>query len=113
MRIKRGRAHIKRRKNILKQTKGYRWGRKSKIKLAKTALLKAGVYAYRDRRAKKRAARALWHVRLNAATRELGLNYSTLINKLNKAKIKIDRKSLANLASAYPAVFAKIVEKVK
>ncbi len=113
MRIKRGRAHIKRRKNILKWTKGYRWGRKSKIKLAKTAMLKAGVYAYRDRRNKKRAAKALWHIRINAASRPLGASYSVLMNKLRKAKIKIDQKSLSDLALNYPAVFSKIIEKVK
>lgn len=113
MRIKRGRAHIKRRKNILKLTKGYRWGRKSKIKLAKTAVLKAGVYAYRDRRNKKRAAKALWHIRINAASRPLGLTYSALVDKLKKAKVKIDQKSLVNLALNYPAIFSQVVERVK
>ena len=113
MRIKRGRAHIKHRKSILKWTKGYRWGRKSKIKLAKTAMFKAGVNAYRDRRNKKRAAKATWHIRINAAARPLGATYSVLKNKLTKANIKLDQKSLATLAKDYPAIFAKIVEKVK
>ena len=75
-RVKRGVIHSKNRRNILKQTKGYKWGRKKLIKLAKTAVNKAGAYAYRDRRAKKRTARALWQVQINAAAREHGLSYS-------------------------------------
>ena len=105
--------HSKRRKNVLKQTKGFRWGRKKLIKVAKTAVLKAGSYAYRDRRAKKRTARALWQVQLNAAVREHGLSYSKFIAGLKKAKIEMDRKVLASLAQKHPTVFAKIVEKVK
>ena len=112
-RVKRGVMHNKRRKNVLKQTKGFRWGRKKLIKVAKTAVLKAGAYAYRDRRAKKRSARALWQVQLNAAVREYGLSYSKFIAGLKKAKIEMDRKVLASLAQKHPAVFAKIVEKVK
>ena len=112
-RVKRGVMHSKRRKNVLKQTKGFRWGRKKLIKVAKTAVLKAGSYAYRDRRAKKRTARALWQVQLNAAVREHGLSYSKFIAGLKKAKIEMDRKVLASLAQKHPAVFAKIVEKVK
>jgi len=112
-RVKRGVMHSKRRKNILKQTKGFRWGRKKLIKVAKTAVLKAGAYAYRDRRAKKRTARALWQIQLNAAVREYGLSYSRFIAGLKSAKIEMDRKVLAQLAQQQPAVFAKIVEKVK
>ena len=112
-RVKRGVMHSKRRKNVLKQTKGFRWGRKKLIKVAKTAVLKAGSYAYRDRRAKKRTARALWQVQLNAAVGEHGLSYSKFIAGLKKAKIEMDRKVLASLAQKHPAVFAKIVEKVK
>jgi len=112
-RVKRGVMHSKRRKNVLKQTKGFRWGRKKLIKVAKTAVLKAGAYAYRDRRAKKRSARALWQVQLNAAVREYGLSYSKFIAGLKKARIEMDRKVLAILAQKHPAVFAKIVEKVK
>ena len=112
-RVKRGVMHSKRRKNVLKQTKGFRWGRKKLIKVAKTAVLKAGSYAYRDRRAKKRTARALWQVQLNAAVREHGLSYSKFIAGLKKAKIEMDRKVLASLAQKHPTVFAKIVEKVK
>ena len=72
-RVKRGTQHVKRRKNLLKRVKGFKWGRKSKIRLARPAMLKAGVYAFRDRRAKKRVFRALWTVKLNAALREYGI----------------------------------------
>lgn len=112
-RVKRGKQHLKRRKNLLKQTKGYRWGRKSKIKLARTAMLKAGVYAYRDRRTKKRIARQLWQVKISAASRANGLSYSKLAGALRKAKIDLDRKILADLAENHSTVFAKIVEAVK
>ncbi len=109
MRVKRGTSHIKRRSNILKQTKGYRWGRKSKIKLARPAILKAGVYAFRDRRNKKRAIKKLWHIHINAAARAVGTKYSALRFKLRQANIKLDQKILAELAAHYPAVFAKLV----
>jgi len=112
-RVKRGVMHAKRRKNILKQTKGYRWGRKKLIKVAQTATMKAGAYAYRDRRAKKRSARALWQIQLNAAAREHGLSYSKLIAGLKKNKIELDRKVLAQLAQKEPKAFAKIIEKIK
>jgi large subunit ribosomal protein L20 len=112
-RVKRGKNHLKKRKNLLRQTKGYKWGRKSKIKLAKVAVLKAGSYAYRDRRAKKRVARQLWQVKIGAASREGGLSYSKLLGALHKAKIDLDRKILADLAENHPTVFAKITEAVK
>lgn len=112
-RVKRGVMHSKRRKNVLKQTKGFRWGRKKLIKVAKTAAVKAGAYAYRDRRTKKRTARALWQVQLNAAVRQHGLSYSRFIAGLKQAKIEMDRKVLAELAEKHPNVFAKIVEKIK
>lgn len=113
MRIKRGKAHLKRRKNLLRQTKGYRWGRKSKIKLAHTAVLKAGVNAYRGRKEKKREFRRLWNIKINAAARENGLTYSKLIHALKVAKVNLDRKSLANLAEHEPKAFAEIVKAVK
>jgi large subunit ribosomal protein L20 len=113
MRIKRGTAHVKRRKNLLKQTKGFRWGRKSKIKLAKTAALKAGVHAYRGRKEKKREYRRLWNIKINAAAREHGLSYSKFIFALKKANINLDRKSLANLAEHDPKVFEEIVKTIK
>ncbi|MBU1037052.1 50S ribosomal protein L20 [Patescibacteria group bacterium] len=112
-RVKRGRAHIKRRKNILKQAKGYKWGRKKKIKLAKPAIKKAGVYAYRDRRTKKRLRRRLWQIQLNAAVRAHGLSYSKFIHGLKTKKIELDRKILAELAQNHPQVFENIVKKVK
>ena len=112
-RVKGGMLHAKHRRNILKCTKGYRWGRKSKLKLAKTAVKKAGQYAFAGRRTKKRLARGLWNVKINASTRELGLSYSQLISKLKKAGIALDRKILSQLAEKYPNTFAKLVEEVK
>jgi len=108
-RVKRGKTHLKRRKKILKQTKGYKWGRKSKIKLAKTALLKAGAYAWRDRRAKKRAFRRLWLIKINAACRTYGLSYSKFIHLLKTKNIEIDRKILSQIAENYPETFEKII----
>ncbi|MFA4936931.1 MAG: 50S ribosomal protein L20 [Patescibacteria group bacterium] len=112
-RVKRGVMHAKRVRNILKRTKGYRWGRKSKIKLAKVASRKAGVYAYRDRRNRKREFRKLWTIRLNAAVREHGLTYSQFINLLKKAKVTLNRKVLSELAAEHPIIFSKVVEMVK
>ena len=112
-RVKRGTQHTKSRKNILEKTKGMMWGRKSKIRLARPAMLKAGVYAYRDRRNKKRDFRRLWQVRINAAVRPLGLSYSRFINKLKIANVALDRKILSTLAKDHPEVFEKVVEKVK
>ncbi|MDD5251674.1 MAG: 50S ribosomal protein L20 [Patescibacteria group bacterium] len=112
-RVKRGKAHLKRRKNILAQTKGYMWGRKSKVKLAKVAILKAGKNAYRDRRRKKRDMRSLWQIRINAAARENGLSYSRLIDALKKAGIVIDRKIMSQLAAEHPAIFAEVVKATK
>lgn len=112
-RVKRGVIHTKNRKNILKKAKSYKWGRKKLIKLAKTAVTKAGAYSYRDRKVKKRVNRQLWQVQLNAAVREYGLSYSKFIAGLKKAKIELDRKVLAEIAQKQPKVFAKIVEKIK
>lgn len=112
-RVKRGTHRIKRRRNILARTKGFMWGRKSKITLAKTAATKAGAYAYRDRRTKKRNFRALWQIRINAAARTEGISYSKLMGALKKKKISLDRKILSEIAAKHPAVFAKIVSMVK
>lgn len=112
-RVKRGTQHVKRRNNLLARVKGFSWGRKSKIRLARTAMLKAGVYAFRDRRAKKRTFRNLWTIKINAAVRELGTTYSVFIANLKKANIALDRKVLAVLAEKNPKVFAKIVEAAK
>jgi len=111
-RVKRGVQHSKHRRNILKATKGYMWGRKSKIKLAKTAVLKAGVNAYRDRRLKKRDQRGFWILRINAALRENGLTYSKFIDKLKKAGVTLDRKVLSEIAANHPDVFKKIIASV-
>ena len=112
-RVKRGTMAHKRRKNIIKQAKGFKWGRKSKYKLAKDALKHAWTYAYRDRKVKKRDFRRLWNIKINAATREKDITYSQFINKLKKAKIELDRKILAHLAEEKPEIFDKIIEKVK
>jgi large subunit ribosomal protein L20 len=112
-RVKRGVIHTKTRRNVLKKAKGYKWGRKKLIKLARTATTKAGAYAHRDRRVKKRTARALWLIQLNAAVRKDGLTYSKFIGGLKKAKIDLDRKVLSELGKKHPAVLKSIVEKVK
>jgi large subunit ribosomal protein L20 len=112
-RVKRGTIAHKRRKNVLKKTKGFRWGRKSKYRQAKEALQKAGTYAYRDRRVKKREARKLWQTQINNACRQNGLNYSRFLNKIRKNKIELDRKVLAQLAKEQPETFKKIIEKIK
>lgn len=112
-RVKRGKTHLKRRKNILSQTKGYMWGRKSKMRAAKVAILKAGVHAYRDRRLKKRVMRGLWLIRINAAARQCGLTYSRLMNGLKKADIGLDRKVLSELAVKHPNVFKAVTKSAK
>jgi large subunit ribosomal protein L20 len=112
-RVKRAMNHIKRRKSLLSKAKGYMWGRKSKLRLARVAVLKAGVYAYRDRRTKKRDFRRLWQVRINAAVRKYGLTYSRFICLLKEKKIELDRKILSGIAMHHPAVFEQFVEFVK
>ena len=97
----------------MKKAKGYKWGRKSSIRLAKTAVTKAGARAHFDRRKKKGVNRRLWQVRLNAAVREHGLSYSKFINLLKKNKIELDRKVLSEIAQKYPKVFQAIVEQLK
>ncbi len=104
---------MKRRKSLMEKTKGMMWGRKSKIRLARPAMLKAGVNAFRDRRNKKRINRRLWAVRLNAALRPLGMSYSRFIDGLKKAGIILDRKVLSQIAQKNEAVFKQIVEKTK
>lgn len=111
-RVKRGTIANKRRKNLLKHTKGFRYGRKTKYRLAKEALLHAWTHAFRDRRSKKREVRRLWQVKINAAVRKYNLTYSKFIKILKDKKIALDRKILAELAEKHPAVFKKIVEEV-
>jgi len=112
-RIKRGVMAHKRRKKVIKKAKGFLGARSKKYTAAKEALFKAGAYAFRDRRAKKRTMRQLWDIRLNAAVRKYGTNYSKFIHALKLSKIEIDRKVLSDLAMNNPEVFAKIVEKAK
>ena len=103
----------KRHKKVLKQAKGYRGSRSRTFKVANQAVNRAGQYAYRDRRQKKRVFRSLWIVRINAAARENGLSYSKLMSGLNKANIELDRKTLADIAVNDKEAFALIVEEVK
>lgn len=112
-RVKRGVTARARHKKVLEQAKGFRGRRKNVYRVAKQAVMKAGQYAYRDRRTKKREFRALWIIRINAAARELGMTYSTLINGLKKAAIEVDRKVLADLAVYDKAAFAQIAEQAK
>jgi len=112
-RVKRGTTHVKKRRKLLKKVKGYKWGRKKLIRLAKTATTKAGAHAYIDRKKKKRTNRGLWQIKINAFVREHGLSYSAFINKLKTSKIELDRKVLADLAVNNKKVFAKIIEQIK
>jgi len=112
-RVKRGVAASKRRKNVLKDAKGYRWRRSKAYAAAKQAVIKAGRYAIRDRRTKKRTARRLWITRLNIALREIGMKYSPFIKILSDKKIEVDRKVLSQMAVENPEVFQKFVENVK
>ena len=112
-RVKRGVTARARHKKILALAKGFRGRRKNVFRIAKQAVMKAGQYAYRDRRAKKREFRRLWIARINAGSRALGLTYSKFIAGIKKASIEIDRKVLADMAVNDPAAFASIVEKAK
>jgi large subunit ribosomal protein L20 len=112
-RVKRGVTARARHKKVLAQAKGFRGRRKNVYRIAKQAVMKAGQYAYRDRRTRKRVFRALWITRINAAARELGLTYSTFMNGLKKAAIEIDRKVLADLAVFDKPAFAVIAEQAR
>lgn len=112
-RVKRGVVAKARHKKVLQQAKGFRGRRKNVFRVAKQAVMKAGQYAYRDRRAKKREFRALWIIRINAAARSCGMTYSTLINGLKKASVEIDRKVLADVAYHDPVAFEKIAEQAR
>ena len=109
-RVKRGTLKNKRRKNILAQTKGYRFGRSTKTRMAKDAIHHAGASAFRDRKTKKRLARRLFTLRINAASREHGFSYSKLIGALKKKNVGLDRKSLSTLAKDHPEVFARLTK---
>ena len=112
-RVKRGVQSKKRHKKILKQAKGYRGARSRTFKVAKQAVQRAGQYAYRDRRQRKRQFRSLWITRINAQSRENGLSYSDLINGLKKAQIDLDRRILADLAVHDKPAFAEVVGQAK
>lgn len=112
-RVKRGVTARARHKKVLDAAKGYR-GRRSKVfRIAKEAVMKAGQYAYRDRRNKKRDFRALWIARINAAVREAGMTYSRFMNGLKKASVEVDRKVLADIALHDKAAFARFIEQAK
>ncbi len=109
-RVKRGTTKNKRRKNILSQVKGYRFGRSTKERVAKEAISHAGSHAFRHRRAKKREYRNLWTLRINAAVRPLGYSYSKFIGALKKKNISLDRKTLSGLAKDHPEAFERLVK---
>lgn len=112
-RVKRGVIAHARHKKVFKATKGYRGFRRNVFRVAKQAMTKAGQYAYRDRRQRKRQFRALWIARINAGARECGLSYSRMIDGLHKANVTVDRKMLAELAVFNKDAFAALVEKAK
>ncbi len=112
-RVKRGVVAKARHKKILKQAKGYRGARSRLYKVARQAVDKAGQYAYRDRRQKKRQFRSLWIARINAAARENGISYSRFIAGLNKARIELDRKALSDLAVHDKAAFMTLVQQAR
>ncbi len=112
-RVKRGTLAVKKRKKNLKYTKGFKWGRKSKERAAKEALLHAWTHAFQGRKEKKRNYRRLWSVKISAGATEQGISYSKLIGALKKANVRLDRKILADLANNQPTIFKQIVAKVK
>lgn len=113
VRVKRGVTAHKRREKLLKYAKGYHWGRKSKERLAREALLHAWSYAFHGRKQKKSNARKLWQIKINAAARSYGVSYSKLIAALHKKGVQLDRKILAELAEQHPDAFQRIVEHVR
>lgn len=112
-RVKRGMTHVKKRRKLLKAVKGYKWGRKKLIKLAKTARTKAGAHAYIDRRKKKRTMRGLWQIKIGAFVREQGLSYSGFIGLLKKNNVEVDRKILADLAVNDKDTLMALIAKLK
>ena len=112
-RVKRGVIAHKRREKILKYAKGFHWGRKSKERLAREALLHAWSYSFHGRKLKKRDARRLWQTKINASARASGISYSMLVSGLKKKQIELDRKILAELAEKHPKIFEKIVTLAK
>ena len=113
MRTVKGSARNRAKKRLFRKTKGYRGGRGDLLRTAKETLVRAGAFAYRDRRNRKREFRKLWIIRINAAARQRGLRYSELIDGLKKAHVELDRKSLSEMAVADPAAFDAVVDKAK
>ena len=113
MRTSKGAARTQAKKRLFKRAKGFRGGRRNMIRTVKENLVRAGAFAYRDRKVRKRQFRRLWIIRINAACRARGMRYSQLINGLNKSNIKLDRKSLSEIAIYDPNGFDKIVETAK
>ena len=112
-RVKRGVTARRRHKKVIEQAKGYQGRRKNVYRVAKQAVIKAGQYAYRDRRQRKRQFRTLWIARINAAARECGMSYSRFIDGLNKAGVELDRKVLADIAVFDKAAFSQLAAKAK
>ncbi len=112
-RVKRGTTHVKKRRKLHQAVKGFKWGRKNLIKVAKTARTKAGAHAYIDRRKKKRNARALWQIKIGAFVRAEGLSYSKFIAALKAKNVMLDRKILADMAVKYPELLKKIIASLK
>lgn len=112
-RVKKGVHALKRRRSVLKQTKGFRHGRKAKERQAKDALLHAGNYAFAHRKDKKSRNRKLWNIKINAGAREFGMSYSKLIGALHKKNIMLDRKIMSDFAEHHPRTFSRIIEAVK
>lgn len=113
MRTTKGAARNKAKKRLFRKVKGYWGGRGNLLRTAKETLVRSGVYAYRDRKVRRREFRKLWIIRINAAVRERGLRYSEFINGLNKAEIELDRKSLSEMAIHDPDAFDTVVNQVK
>lgn len=111
-RVKKGVNALKTRKNVLKQVKGYRFGRSTKERMAYEAIVHAGTYAFAHRRDKKGDYRRLWNVRLNSVLHEKGLSFSKFIGSLKKANISLNRKMLSELAAVKPEAFSRLVSKV-
>ena len=112
-RVKRGVTARASHKKVLKQAKGYRGRRKNVFRVANEAVMKAGQYAYRDRRQRKRQFRSLWIARINAAAREAGMTYSTFMNGLKRGAIEVDRRALADIAVHDPAAFTQLAQSAK
>lgn len=112
-RVKRGTTHVKKRRKLLAKAKGFKWGRKKLIKLAKTAVVKAGAHAYADRRKKKRVNRGLWQIKISAFLKANDMSYSKFMGALKAKQIELDRKVLADLAEHNQEVMIKLLEEVK